>query len=181
MIAVAIAVCEVAFWALVLGGLTVRYVLGRRRLGSILLVATPLVDLLLLTVTAIDLAGGAQAGTTHGLAAAYLGFSVVLGPSLVRSADRRFAHRFADGPPPQPQRDPVGAEWRLWGRCLLSCAIAAGLLGFLILVPGEPDRTRVLWEGGGWFAQLGIICVIWFLAGPVWAMASRRREPSAVR
>jgi hypothetical protein len=34
MIAAAIVVCEVAFWVLLLSGLTARYALGRVRLGA---------------------------------------------------------------------------------------------------------------------------------------------------
>lgn len=53
----------------------------------------------------IDLRGGATAGFAHGLAAAYIGFSLAFGHSLIRWADVRFAHRFADGPPPpEPAR-----------------------------------------------------------------------------
>jgi hypothetical protein len=42
-------------------------------------------------------------------APAYLGFSVVFGPSVIRWADARFAHRFAGGPPPV-------ALWAVMGR-----------------------------------------------------------------
>ncbi len=51
----------------------------------------------------IDLARGATAGFGHGLAAAYLGFSVAFGHGLIRRADERFAHRFAGGTAPAPR------------------------------------------------------------------------------
>jgi hypothetical protein len=173
MIAAAIVACEAAFWMLVLGGLTARYVVRRRHLGATLLVLVPVVDLVLLAVTAVHLAGGAEADWTHGLAAVYLGFSVVLGPELIRSIDRRFAQRFDGAPRPVPARTPVAAEWSLWGRCVLACVIAAGLLGALILVAG-PEQSRALWDNGGWFSQLGAVCVIWLLFGPLLTTASRR-------
>ena len=79
MIAAAIGACEIAFWLLVLGGLAARYVLVRPRLGAILLMCVPLVDGLLLAVTAVHIADGARADWTHGLAAVYLGFSIIVG------------------------------------------------------------------------------------------------------
>ena len=180
MIAIAILICEVGFWVLLLGGLTARYAFGRPRLGGLLLIGVPLVDALLLVVTGADLARGTEADAAHGLAAVYLGFSVVFGPTLVRDADRRFARRYGTevAPAPAPPRDKLAHELRLWARALLASAIAAAALGGLILIAGDPEQTRALWEGGGWFAQLGVISVIWFLAGPVWAAAAHPRRPA---
>jgi hypothetical protein len=112
VIAAAIAAAEIGFWALVLGGLAARYALHRRRLSTVLLLLVPVVDVLLLAVTIADLATGGEAGWSHGLAAVYLGFSVVLGPPLIRSLDRRFADL-----PPRPVD-----EWALWGRVVLASA-----------------------------------------------------------
>lgn len=156
VIAVAIAAAEIGFWVLVLGGLTARYGLHRRRLSTVMLAAVPAVDVLLLAVTAIDLARGAEAGWSHGLAAVYLGFSVVLGPPLIRSLDRRFA-----GAPPQPTN-----EWTLWLRAVGASALSALLLGGLMLI----GQTTAL---VGWFGQLGAITVIWLLAGPIWTELTR--------
>ena len=183
MIAAAIALCEVAFWVLLLGGLTARYVLGRRRLGAVLLVCAPLTDAVLLTITAVDLAGGGRADWTHGLAALYLGFSVVFGPSFVRDADRRFAQRFAGGPPAATPvaDDSVAANWRLWRRCVLASTLACAVLGGLVLIAGEPERTRALWAGGGWFAQLALLCIVWLLLGPAWAWAARQLRGRAAQ
>lgn len=173
MIAAAIIVCEVAFWLLLLAGLTARYAFGRQRLGTILLICVPIVDLLLLAVVAVDLANGAQAQGTHGLAAIYLGFSVALGPDIIRAADRRFARRFGPDSGPgndqPPTEDRLRREWQLWGRCVLACALADVTLGALILVAGNADQTRALWENGGSFVQLGVVCALWLLLGPVWA------------
>lgn len=62
MIAVIIA-CEIGFWVLLLAGLLTRYVLRRPGLGAALLIAVPLVDVLLLAVSAIDLRGGERRGS----------------------------------------------------------------------------------------------------------------------
>ena len=61
-IAIAIAACEIAFWALLFGGMAARYWWRRRRLSTVLLVAIPVADALLLALTAIDLARGARGG-----------------------------------------------------------------------------------------------------------------------
>src|SRR5687768_8051858 len=95
-----IAACEVGFWVVLGAGLAARYLLRWRRVSTVLLICVPLVDVVLLTATIIDLSGGGSASTVHGLAAVYLGVSVAFGHSMMRWADQRFAHWFADGPPP---------------------------------------------------------------------------------
>lgn len=178
MIIAAIIACEIAFWVLLLSGLTARYVLRMARLSTVLLVCTPLTDVLLLAFTGVDLAGGASAQGEHGLAAVYLGFSVAFGPSLIAEADRRLARRFSTEPvEPRPRPTPrqrLTAHWRSWRRCLLACAIAAGVLAALVLIAGDAERSRTLWAGGGWFLQLGALCVGWLLLGPVWTATSKR-------
>jgi hypothetical protein len=173
--------CEIGFWVLLGAGLVARYLLRRRRLGALLLLATPLVDLVLLVVTVVDLRRGATANFTHGLAAAYLGFSVVFGHSMVRWADQRFAHRFAGGPPPwrPPKRGPARArhEWREWGKAVLACGIAASLLAAAIVAVDDPERTAALLA---WIGQLGLILVIWLVAWPLWyTLAPGKRDAAS--
>ena len=107
MILTVIVATEIGFWVLLGAGLTARYVLRSRRLGGVLLASVPLVDLVLLAATVADLRGGATAGASHGLAAIYIGVSVAFGPSIIRWADARFAHRFAGGPAPARPRAPA--------------------------------------------------------------------------
>ncbi|MEV4057670.1 hypothetical protein AB0J55_41245 [Amycolatopsis sp. NPDC049688] len=162
-----IAAGEIGFWVCLAAGLAVRYVLRARRVSAVLLAMVPLVDAGVLVATVLDLSAGGKPGFTHGLAAVYLGFSVVFGPGLVRWADARFAYRFAGGPPP-PQRqgrERARYEWREWGKCLLACGIAAVALLAAIFAIGEPARVAPLW---GWFPRLGIVSVVWLFAGPVW-------------
>ena len=155
--------CEIAFWLLLLAGLAARYPLRRRRLGAVLLALTPVTDFVLLVAGLIDLRAGATAGFAHGLAALYLGFSVVFGPSVVRWADARFAHRFAGGPPPPPLGhgwERARHEWREFGRALLAAGIAAALLLGAIAWVADPDRTAALtW----WLGRLVVVLVIWLL------------------
>ena len=104
----------------------------------------------------------------------YLGFSVAFGPMVVRAADRRFGRRFGERSAPGPGGATRTSEWALWTRCLLACATASAALGLLVLVAGDPERTRELWADGGWFLQLGAISVVWLALGPVWAAAAGR-------
>ncbi len=87
MLIAIIVFCEIGFWVVLGAGLVARYLLGRRTLGAVLLAAVPLVDLVLLVATVVDLSNGATADFTHGLAAAYIGFSVAFGHSIIRWAD----------------------------------------------------------------------------------------------
>ena len=57
-------------------------------------------DLVLLTVSILDLRQGGDASIVHAIAAIYIGVSVGFGHAMIRWADVRFAHRFADGPAP---------------------------------------------------------------------------------
>lgn len=159
---------EVGFWVFLLVGLVARYPLRMRRFSTVVLFALPVIDLAVLAVTVINLAGGAKANLSHGLAAVYLGFSVVFGPSMVRWADVRFAHRFAGGPPPPPKpagRAKVAKEWRDWGRCVLAAVISAALLLGAILMIGRPNEVQPLWN---WLPRLGGLVGAWLIFGPVW-------------
>ena len=178
MIAAAIVACEIGFWVLLLGGLSARYVAGRPRLGAVLLAGAPLADVVLLIVTAFDLTRGAEADWTHGLAAVYLGFSVAFGPTWIRNADERFAARFGEPAraAPTPTGDRLAAHWRLWVRCVVACALASVVLAGLVLVAGDLEQTRALWEDGGWFAQLGALSVVWLVLGPLWTAAARHLQ-----
>ncbi len=95
-----IIVCEIGFWVLLLSGLACRYLFSWRALSTFLLACVPLVDLILLGATVIDLRNGATATFAHGLAAAYIGFTVGFGGATVTWADRKFAYHFADGDAP---------------------------------------------------------------------------------
>jgi hypothetical protein len=162
MLIAVIVACEIGFWVVLGAGLVARYLLGRRRLGAVLLALVPLVDLVLLAATVIDLSRGATADFTHGLAAAYIGFSVAFGHTMIRWADQRFAHRFAGGPP--PWRPPRGGreraryEWREFGKAVVAWAVSCGLLLAAIAIVGDADRTEVLL---GWIARLTMILGIW--------------------
>jgi hypothetical protein len=160
---------EIGFWVVLLAGLGARYLLRRPRVGAVLLAGVPLVDLVLLVATIIDLRGGVKANEAHGLAAVYLGFSLAFGASMVRWADVRFAHRFAGGPPPRkvPKRGPerLRHEWREFGKGVVAWAIACALLWAAVWYIDAPKRTEAL---VGWAYRLTVVMVIWFVFWPLW-------------
>jgi hypothetical protein len=180
-----IAGCEIGFWVVLAAGLVARYALRRRRTGAALLLCVPLVDVVLLAATAADLRDGATAGFAHGLSAAYLGYSIAFGHSMVRWADERFAHRFAGGPPPRgkPAHGAARAryEWREFGKAALATAIACGILLAMIAWVGDADRTEAL---DGWLTRLGVVLAIWSLwpiTYTLWPSKPKRATPPAGR
>lgn len=168
--------CEVAFWLVLLASLVARYQLRRQSLSRWLLLSLPVIDLLLLVFTALDLEAGATATPAHGLAAAYVGFTVTFGSVAVRWADAHFAHRFAGGPP--PAKAPSGGwkavrhELALWLRCIVAWVIALALITALIAWLGQNAATQPL---EAWY-RYGLGCIFfWFLFGPVWSLVFFRR------
>jgi hypothetical protein len=166
MIALIVA-CEIGFWVLLVSGLFARYVLKWRRVSGVLLVSVPVVDVVLLAATAIDLRSGAEATLGHGLAAVYLAVTVVFGHRMIRWADVRFAHRFAGGP--APDQGPRGGhehaarQRRAWLEHLLAYALGAAFLGMFTLIAGGMDRAAPLWGVmGTWSVVLVIDFVISF-------------------
>ncbi|WP_173134783.1 hypothetical protein [Kibdelosporangium persicum] len=157
--------CEIGFWVVLGAGLVARYLLRWRRTSTVLLICVPLVDVVLLAATVVDLRQGGSASTVHGLAAVYLGVSVAFGHSMMRWADQRFAHRFADGPPPvkPPKAGSVRVryEWREWGKFMLAHAIACGVMAFLIFVVSTPEHTVALWRET--IPTMSIVAAVWLL------------------
>ncbi|GHG56537.1 hypothetical protein [Streptomyces griseocarneus] len=185
MIVTLIVACEVGFWILLAGGLSLRYLARMPRAGIAVLLLEPVLELVLLIVTAIDLKNGATAGMKHGLAAVYIGFSVALGHSMIKWADQRFAHRFAGGPPPvKPPKYGMARtvhEWKTAGQWVLAAVIAMGLLQAAAwYVGGSGDvsslrmwQSRMLWVIG--------INVVIALSYTIWPKQEKKTEPAEER
>jgi hypothetical protein len=122
------------------------------------------------------------AEAAHGLAAAYIGFSVAFGRSLIGWADERFAYRFAGGPP--PRRPPRGGlertryEWREFGKAAIAWAISTGLLVAAIAIVGDAARTEAL---QGWILRLTTVLAIWALWPITYTLWPSRRHYGSVR
>lgn len=160
MLVTLVIACEVGFWLLLAAGLTARYGLKWRRTSNVLLVSVPLVDVVLLVATIVDLRRGTTANWSHGLAAAYIGFSLAYGHYLVKRADAWVAYRFAGAPkPPKPPKYGMARtkyEWQIASRTVAAAVVAIGLLQCAIWMVGDGSRTaaltstqtRMLWIGG---------------------------------
>jgi hypothetical protein len=172
----AIIACEALFWVLLAAGLAARYVLRMRLLSTALLVAVPLVDVVLLAVTALDLSRGGTADAAHGLAAVYVGVSVAFGGQMVAWADQRFAHRFAGGAaparPPRTGAAHAAHERRQWLRHLLAYVVAALVLAALSVLAGDLDAARPLWTP---MLPWAIALVVDFIISFSYTLAPRRR------
>ncbi|MFD6512874.1 hypothetical protein [Rhodococcus sp. NPDC060176] len=180
MIVHLIIACEIMFWVFIAVGLAARYLLRRKTLGAALLICAPLVDVVLLVATALDLRGGGEANFTHGLAAAYIGFSVAFGHSLISWADTRFAYRFAGGPAPvaPPKYGSARAlrEWREFGKAAIAWAVACGLLGAAIFLVDDPTRTGAL---DGWISKLTVVLAIWGAIALSYTVFPKREKVTA--
>lgn len=179
MLAAMIVACELAFWLLVAAGLACRYLLKARRLGAALLGSTILVDLALVTFTAVDLRNGASATLAHGLAAVYIGVSMSFGKSMIQWADERFAYWFAGGPRPA-KKPKYGAEHarherRLWAKHLLAWAIGCALLAGMTWWVGDPSRTKELVLTIGRWSIVLMVDFLWSFSYTIWP---RKPAPS---
>lgn len=166
-----IVACEIGFWVLLLSGLCARYLLDLRLLSSVLLICVPLIDLVLLTASVIDLQNGSTATFAHGLAAAYIGFTVAFGNATISWADRRFAYHFAGGDPlekpPSHGRALPFYELKWWGRCAVAVFITICLSYAAILFIDDRVKTEALelWL----ILPLGTLA-LWFVFGPLWSL-----------
>ncbi|MEV0425732.1 hypothetical protein [Micromonospora sp. NPDC050495] len=171
----AIIACEIGFWVLLLAGLTARYPLRAKTLSTVLLLCVPLVDVVLLALSVVDLRGGGEASAAHGLAAGYLGASVAFGGQLVRWTDQRFAHRFAGGPAParapRHGREHAAHERRQWLRHLAAYVVAVAVMGLFTLLVGDPERVAPMW---GPMGVWGIVVAIDFLISFSYTIAPRK-------
>lgn len=170
--------CEIAFWVVLFTGLFVRYFLGLRTLSTVLLVSVPMIDIALLIATTMDLNRGAIATFVHGLAAAYIGFSIAFGGVSIRWADNWFAHKFADGEPPASAPthgwELIRYEFIWWLRCILAVAVTQFLVFLAIIYIDDPIRSEEL---NLWFTLPLPTVVLWFIFGPLWVLLFYRTPP----
>lgn len=166
-----IVACEIGFWVFLMGGLCVRYFFKWPTASAALLFCVPLVDIVLLAATVLDLQRGSTATFAHGLAAAYVGFTVAFGAVTIRWVDQRFAHKFVGGEAPEQVptfgRALLRYEIILWSRSVLAAAITMALVFAAIILVNDEEKTRVieLWLK----IPFGIV-IPWFVLGPLWSL-----------
>lgn len=142
-----IVACEIMFWIVIVLGLVTRYVFNRKKLGLFLIALTPVIDLILLIITSIDLYRGATATVAHGIAAVYIGISIGFGKSMIDWADKRFLFYVKkEGPKPVMLS---GMDYALqylkgFGKHILSFLIGSGLIVMMIYLIKDTTRTEAL-------------------------------------
>jgi hypothetical protein len=142
-----IVACEIGFWIVIVLGLFTRYVLKKNKLGLFFLALTPVIDFILFITTSLDLFRGATATTAHGIAAVYIGVSIVFGKSMIKWADERFCYYVTkEGPIPLKLfgREHSWNYLKGWVKHVLSYLIGAGLLAGVIYLINDSSRTEAL-------------------------------------
>ncbi|GGY45181.1 hypothetical protein [Streptomyces djakartensis] len=192
MIVALIAACEIGFWVLLAAGLSARYLLRMPRLGLGLLLCEPLLEVVLLVATALDLRNGAEPDWTHGLAALYLGYTVGHGHRTVKWLDGHAAHRLGGAPPPQgPPRYGMPRarhEGRVWLGTLLGAVVATVLLQLAIWYVDDPSRVTslegwrfVAWRAAGIHGLIALSYWIWPRKAPAGEPEERFEKERAHR
>lgn len=170
--------CEIGFWLFLFLGLFIRYILDSPRAGKVVLLCVPLLDFTLLFATAIDLHNGAVAEFAHGLAAVYLGFTIVYGSEVIKWLDHLVAQKIN-----KAERVVVFErygwahalyEWRQWLKAVLAGGISSLLLYAAILYVGNSVKTAQLHD---WLSYILWVLLIWLVCWPVWyTVFPKKRE-----
>jgi hypothetical protein len=136
-----IAGCEIGFWVLLAAGMATRYLLRLPRLGLVFLAMVPLVDVVMLVASVIDIRSGGEPSFKHSLAAIFIGVSVGFGHQSLKWADGWAAYRFAGGPRPRKPgkgtREKARRERSGWYHHLLAYGVGVGVMIALGLLSGK--------------------------------------------
>ncbi|WP_432790912.1 hypothetical protein QYM46_03695 [Brevibacterium sp. K11IcPPYGO002] len=154
---------EVLFWIVLLAGVSARYLMHWRTVSTVLLVSTPLIDILIVGLTYIDLHRGSSSDFSHGMAAFYVGFSVVFGPEAIARVDRRFARRHKDPNEVELPAVPTRTSLGYWLRCLTASTITIALLAIGIAIAGLADSFWLIY----WTIVAVFTALAWGLIGPL--------------
>lgn len=165
--------CEFAFWVVILLGLVTRYVFRQKKLGLFFLALTPVVDLILLVATTMDLMNGATAEIPHAIAAVYISVSLVFGRSMISWADDRFRYyvmKEGDKPKKLTGFDYSKNYLKNWLKHLLSYILGIGILHLVVYLINDQSRTESI-DGviNLWTIVLIIdliICITYFIWPP---------------
>ncbi|MGW0990236.1 hypothetical protein ACWD46_29280 [Streptomyces sp. NPDC002486] len=192
MIVALIAACEIGFWVLLAAGLSVRYLLRMPRTGLALLLGEPLLEVVLLVATALDLKNGADPNWTHGLAALYIGYTVGHGHRTVKWLDGHAAHRLGGAPkpagPPRYGMARARHEGTVWLGTLTAAVVATVLLQLAIWYVDDPSRVTslegwryVAWRAAGIHGLITLSYLIWPRKAPAEVSGVRQEKEEAQR
>lgn len=145
MLLAVIAGCEIGFWVLLAAGMVTRYLLRRPRLGMVLLAMVPLVDVVMLVASVIDIRSGGEPSSKHALAAIFIGVSVGFGHQSLKWADGWAAYKLAGGPRPVKPKKGTAEKARRdrqgWYHHLLAYGVGVGVMIALGLLSGQGFDT----------------------------------------
>ncbi|WP_068984728.1 MULTISPECIES: hypothetical protein [Lysinibacillus] len=140
---------EIAFWIVIILGLICRYVLKMPKLSIFFFALTPVIDLLLVTLTALDLKAGTSASISHGIAAIYIGVSIAYGKTMITWADEKFQQWFLKS---VHKKEPLTGmakgkhEMKMLGQHIVAFIIGTGLLYAMSLFVGSNSDTSPLFQ-----------------------------------
>lgn len=144
-----IVACEIAFWVVILVGLTLRYVFKRKKLSLLFFTSVPLIDLILLVVAGLDIYFGAKPTAAHAIAAVYIGSSIAFGKSMIAWLDEKFRYYIMkDGSKPVKR---YGMEFarhgmKSFGQHVFAYIIGALLLFGMILITNNHVQNAPFYE-----------------------------------
>ena len=165
MLLAVIAACEIGFWVLLVAGLATRYLLRLPKAGMVLLAGVPLVDVVMLVASVIDIQRGGEQSFKHSLAAIFIGVSVGFGHQTLKWADKWAAHFMAGAP--RPVKPPKGGPERArreragWFRHLLAYAVGTGIMLGLGVLSGQ-GYDALLGPAWTWTIVLVIDAIVSF-------------------
>lgn len=142
-----IILAEVAFWVAIIAGLFARYIIKMPKLSLFFFFMTPLIDLALLLLTAIDLKNGEVATFMHGIAAIYIGISIAYGKTMIDLADEKFrvwVLKMKEVRKPLTGTAKGKREIKLFGKHVLAFVLGSILLRLMVTFVDDSDSTAAL-------------------------------------
>ncbi|MDQ6466772.1 hypothetical protein RCC94_04695 [Exiguobacterium acetylicum] len=144
LVAWAIVCCEILFWVFIVAGLIVRYGFRQEKLGFRLMAMSPVIDIVLLVLTVLDLSRGSTATLAHGLAAIYIGVSLAFGKQMIAWADGVYRRVILKEQVAKERISRARRERNGFYRHILAFLIGGALLGAMILWLGNTEQTESL-------------------------------------
>ncbi len=144
LVAWAIVCCEILFWVFIVAGLIVRYGFRQEKLGFRLMAMSPVIDIVLLVLTVLDLSRGSTATLAHGLAAIYIGVSLAFGKQMIAWADGVYRRVILKEQVAKERISRARRERNGFYRHILAFLIGGALLGAMILWLENTEQTESL-------------------------------------
>lgn len=159
--------CEISFWLFLLTGFTFRYIFKLKTLSNLILILTPIIDLVLIFLTYYSLAKGYKPTFTHGLSAFYIGYSIMYGKRTIQWTDSWMSYYFKKGSRPEKIKLKGKAElkyqWEEFKRISVCSSIILLILTSGIFISSFEQSFWLIY----WIIVVIFTLIIWFLMGPI--------------